>query len=820
MAAGLYDITSETLGKGHFAVVKLAKHCLTGEYVAAKVIDKTKLNQDGIQQLGLEIKLLSRLSEHQHVNIVKLYQVIDTKTKLYLVMEYSGRHVCDLFDYIQKRNNGTGLNEDEAKHIFRQICSAISYCHSLRIVHRDLKPENILIVTQSANSSDNDKCPIVKLIDFGFSNQWDEGQKLRTSCGSLAYSAPEILLGNRYDGDKVDIWGLGCILYILLYGSNPFMQINDSETLIRILDCSFTTPSRPNVSEAAVELIKALLKKEPSARLTIKQVMALPWLCEGSDESATVTSDKLIESGVKSSPSRLTNDVTSKGNVNNVHDKVIDQMISQQMCTSRDHVERALRASREEQEIAEEQVEESKKDDDVDCIVNGDKENSGPTNYSYVTATYHLLKDKLIREIQGANANVHEVRPPNQKTRGEHLRRRPRSQPRFQPCFSPKQQLTNDMSNGSTTAAPVEVPLESSEEPFALPLQRKCSIVSEEGSCTGADLSGRESEGGGSDVHTFLIATETEGIALVRRSHPTVNIVVTDFSVDEPKTENILEELELNETECEIGVIDDDARDEEEEVEEDYSDSYPSEKTAPEAKLGATIAFSEKLHQVSSSPDFHRELVEADKDGASVLPTSNHKNKQVRRPVTMLISSDDESQQVNDIEKHVPSRNKQDGGQRRESTTTSMRVIMQSKSCNDIAFKNQDDPASSSKKNKSQGPNSGCGHLAKRREPKMPFKPIEQAKCPVCSKSVYAAEEVLAAGAKFHKTCFRCQLCKKNLDSNLLASHEQEIYCKICYGRRYGPSGLRQGASINMDTGAHVGNTQVAMDVKPQTAMP
>lgn len=73
----------------------------------------------------------------------------------------------------------------------------------------------------------------MKLIDFGFSNQWKEGEKLRTSCGSLAYSAPEILLGDYYDGDKVDIWGLGCILYILLYGSNPFMQINDSETLVR-----------------------------------------------------------------------------------------------------------------------------------------------------------------------------------------------------------------------------------------------------------------------------------------------------------------------------------------------------------------------------------------------------------------------------------------------------------------------------------------------------------------------------------------------------------------------------------------------------------
>lgn len=79
-----------------------------------------------------------------------------------------------------------------------QICSAISYCHSLKIVHRDLKPENILIITQPQEQQLHlrIKYPLVKLIDFGFSSQWAEGEMLRTSCGSLAYSAPEILLGN------------------------------------------------------------------------------------------------------------------------------------------------------------------------------------------------------------------------------------------------------------------------------------------------------------------------------------------------------------------------------------------------------------------------------------------------------------------------------------------------------------------------------------------------------------------------------------------------------------------------------------------------
>lgn len=91
------------------------------EMVAVKIIDKTKLNKEGLQQQSQEVRLLSRLSEYEHPNIVKLYQVIDTKTKLYLVMEYCGRDVCDLYDYIQKKLGGSGLQEFEAKHIFRQV---------------------------------------------------------------------------------------------------------------------------------------------------------------------------------------------------------------------------------------------------------------------------------------------------------------------------------------------------------------------------------------------------------------------------------------------------------------------------------------------------------------------------------------------------------------------------------------------------------------------------------------------------------------------------------------------------------------------------
>uniref|UniRef100_A0A6G1SMT6 non-specific serine/threonine protein kinase n=1 Tax=Aceria tosichella TaxID=561515 RepID=A0A6G1SMT6_9ACAR len=278
MASGYYDITSKTLGKGHYGVVKLARHCLTGEPVAIKIIEKSRLNSDSLNQLGTEIRILFRLSEYEHPNILKLYQTIDTEHKLYLITEYCGPHACDLHDYLSRKQCRDGLSELEAQVFFIQICSAISYCHSMGIVHRDLKPENILVTDYKHMQTANDfKYPLLKLIDFGFANQWYADEKMRTSCGTLAYSAPELLLGEPYDGTKVDVWGLGLMLYILLYGGNPFMQINDNETLTKILDCSFATPARDNIDFNAIDLVRSLIKRNPDTRLPIDAILKHKW---------------------------------------------------------------------------------------------------------------------------------------------------------------------------------------------------------------------------------------------------------------------------------------------------------------------------------------------------------------------------------------------------------------------------------------------------------------------------------------------------------------------------------------------------------------
>ncbi|KAJ8973742.1 hypothetical protein NQ317_004381 [Molorchus minor] len=241
--AGLYDLEC-TLGKGHFATVKLARHVFTGEKVAVKVIEKDKLDDLSKAHLFQEIRCMKLV---QHPNIVRLYEVIDTATKLYLVLELADGG--DLYEYILKHN--AGLPEEIAKEYFMQIVQAISYCHQLHVVHRDLKPENVVFFKKQG---------VVKLTDF-------------------AYSAPEILLGESYEAPAVDVWSLGVILYMLVCGQPPFQEANDSETLTMIMDCKYYTPG--HVSDICQRLISRMLLRDPSKRATLTEIINHPWLTDG-----------------------------------------------------------------------------------------------------------------------------------------------------------------------------------------------------------------------------------------------------------------------------------------------------------------------------------------------------------------------------------------------------------------------------------------------------------------------------------------------------------------------------------------------------------
>ncbi|CAF4891062.1 unnamed protein product, partial [Rotaria socialis] len=273
---GLYNL-GQTIGTGHFAVVKLARHVFTQKEVAVKVIDKTKLDEISKAHLFQEVQCMKLV---QHPNVVRLYEVIDTPNKLYLILEFADGG--DMYDYITRHANG--LNESLSRKYFRQICRALKYCHKMYVCHRDLKPENIVFF---------EKQGVVKLTDFGFSNLFSPGKKLLTSCGSLAYSAPEILLGDPYDAPAVDIWSLGVILFMLVTGRAPFQEANDSETVMMILDCSYKVPS--HISSECQSLIYRMIVREPEKRATLDEVISDIWYrqCEDDDNKEQHRIDSL-----------------------------------------------------------------------------------------------------------------------------------------------------------------------------------------------------------------------------------------------------------------------------------------------------------------------------------------------------------------------------------------------------------------------------------------------------------------------------------------------------------------------------------------------
>uniref|UniRef100_A0A3Q1K1Q3 MAP/microtubule affinity-regulating kinase 3 n=1 Tax=Anabas testudineus TaxID=64144 RepID=A0A3Q1K1Q3_ANATE len=254
----------KTIGKGNFAKVKLARHVLTGKEVAVKIIDKTQLNSSSLQKLFREVRIMKMLN---HPNIVKLFEVIETEKTLYLVMEYASGG--EVFDYLVAHGR---MKEKEARAKFRQIVSAVQYCHQKHIVHRDLKAENLLL----------DADMNIKIADFGFSNEFTLGNKLDTFCGSPPYAAPELFQGKKYDGPEVDVWSLGVILYTLVSGSLPFDGQNLKELRERVLRGKYRIPFY--MSTDCENLLKKFLILNPSKRGSLDQIMRDRWMNVGYEE--------------------------------------------------------------------------------------------------------------------------------------------------------------------------------------------------------------------------------------------------------------------------------------------------------------------------------------------------------------------------------------------------------------------------------------------------------------------------------------------------------------------------------------------------------
>jgi 5'-AMP-activated protein kinase catalytic alpha subunit len=248
----------KTLGIGAFGKVKLAHHIITGLKVAVKILNKGKIkHMEMAEKVRREINIL-KMCTHPH--IIRLYEVIDTPTDIFVIMEFvSGG---ELFDYIVSRGR---LPPDEARHFFHQIVSGIEYCHHHKIVHRDLKPENLLL------DADNN----IKIADFGLSNVAHDGDFLRTSCGSPNYAAPEVISGNLYAGPEVDVWSCGVILYALLCGTLPFDDESIPNLFKKIKSGMYSLPS--HLSQSSRELILRMLVVDPIKRITMAEVRQHPW---------------------------------------------------------------------------------------------------------------------------------------------------------------------------------------------------------------------------------------------------------------------------------------------------------------------------------------------------------------------------------------------------------------------------------------------------------------------------------------------------------------------------------------------------------------
>ena len=263
-------ILEETIGEGAFAKVKLGKHIYTGEKVAIKILNKNKLFQDinesnsndnilnDIKKIRKEINILKKL---KHRNIIQLYEIMESKTNLYIIMEYcEGK---ELFDYIV---NHKYLSEKEACFFFQQIIDGVEYLHLSKITHRDLKPENLLL----------DKNNRICISDFGLSTTSEEiDSLLETPCGTPSYAPPEMLRGDKYNGVLSDIWSCGIILYSMLVGSLPCAESKEELIYNNIMSHNYYFPDY--ISQEAIDLIENMLNINPNERFNFEQIKSHKW---------------------------------------------------------------------------------------------------------------------------------------------------------------------------------------------------------------------------------------------------------------------------------------------------------------------------------------------------------------------------------------------------------------------------------------------------------------------------------------------------------------------------------------------------------------
>ncbi|KAL6317270.1 hypothetical protein AAG906_030023 [Vitis piasezkii] len=256
-----YEIIKD-IGSGNFGVARLVSDKRTRELFAVKFIERGQKIDEHVQREIMNHRSL------MHPNIVRFKEVLLTPTHLAIVMEYAAGG--ELFGRIC---NAGRFSEDEARFFFQQLISGVSYCHSMRICHRDLKLENTLL--------DGSTAPRVKICDFGYSKSSVLHSQPKSTVGTPAYIAPEVLSRKEYDGKLSDVWSCGVTLYVMLVGAYPFEDPDDPrnfrKTIGRILSVHYSIPDYVRVSIECRHLLSRVFVANPDKRITIPEIKTHPW---------------------------------------------------------------------------------------------------------------------------------------------------------------------------------------------------------------------------------------------------------------------------------------------------------------------------------------------------------------------------------------------------------------------------------------------------------------------------------------------------------------------------------------------------------------
>ncbi|KAK1430507.1 hypothetical protein QVD17_13303 [Tagetes erecta] len=250
------------LGSGNFGVARLVRDKKTKELLAVKYIERGAKIDENVQREIINHRSL------RHPNIVRFKEVLLTPTHLAIVMEYAAGG--ELFLKICSAGR---FSEDEARFFFQQLISGVSYCHSMEICHRDLKLENTLL--------DGSRTPRVKICDFGYSKSGLLHSQPKSTVGTPAYIAPEVLSCKEYDGKTADVWSCGVTLYVMLVGAYPFEDPreprNFRKTIGRIMSVQYSIPDYVRVSKDCRHLLSHIFVSNPSKRITIPEIKKHPW---------------------------------------------------------------------------------------------------------------------------------------------------------------------------------------------------------------------------------------------------------------------------------------------------------------------------------------------------------------------------------------------------------------------------------------------------------------------------------------------------------------------------------------------------------------